>query len=177
MVTVPGVISTFLLDDEMRKEVEKLEEEATGNVLMGMGTGDNQGMKEVFKKGCVVGFITNEKFVWPDPPNVIMQQNGVTVGFDCTAEEAKKYEKDPNYMVMGTFVLNRRESVAGTGKPVIITPPKPYPEVEKNCKIQNAILGSPSTPSDDYIQEKLGFEKNPNNGTFFLGFDITCDNE
>lgn len=177
MKTVPGVLSTFLLDEEMKKEVERLEEEAKGNVLMGMGEGDNQGMKTVFEKEYIIGFITDEKYVWPDPPNVIMQQGGKIIGFDCTQEDVHKYENNPDYMVMGTFILIRNNAVHGQGKPIVVLPPKPCPIVEKNCSIQNAVLGSPSPPSDEYIQSKLGVKKVPGTGTFFLGFDRICTEE
>lgn len=172
LLTIPGIESSFMIDDNIKADIGKLEEQANGCVLMGMGEGDNQGMKAVFERQCLIGFTTNRSFIWPEPPNVIMKQGDVIIGFDCNEEQARAYEKTGEYMIMGTFAMSKEKVPKACGKPKVILPPKPYPVVEEKCGVKNAVLGSPSTPSDDYIHEKLNIDKKSGNGTFFLGFDI-----
>ncbi|WP_338102908.1 hypothetical protein [Methanolapillus millepedarum] len=171
---VKGVDCVFMLTEEDKAAVEKLEEAANGNVLMGMGEGDNQGVKEVFKKECILCFTTTKEYVWPKPPNVIMMQGGEIVGFDCAAEDVCKYEGKVDYLVMGTFIIDKSKVPTASGKPIVILPPKPY-ELDDSCQIKEAVLGSPSTPSDEYIRKVYNFDKSPEKGTFFLGFDLRCD--
>ncbi|MDV0447080.1 hypothetical protein MsAg5_09540 [Methanosarcinaceae archaeon Ag5] len=176
LAQVKGVDQIFLLSDDDKAEIDKLEEAANGNVLMGMGEGDNQGVKEVFKKECIICFTTTREYVWPEPPNVIMMQGGEMVGFDCSAEDVCKYEGHADYLVMGTFIIDKTKIPSASGKPVVILPPKPY-VMGDACQIKEAVLGSPSTPSDEYIRKVYNFDKSPDKGTFFLGFDLVCDVE
>ena len=167
---VKGVEDVFILTDEDKKIVADLEKEAEGRVLMGMGEGDNQGIKEVFKRAHILCVTTNKEYVWPEPPNVIMMQGDVMVGFDCSESDIAKYENHPEYLVMGTFVVSKTKAPKTAGKPIVILPPKPcdLSGVEQACE---AVLGSPSTPSDEYIRQKYGFEISSEKGTFFIGFN------
>ncbi|WNY27037.1 hypothetical protein [Methanolapillus ohkumae] len=170
---VTGVDCVFELTEADKAEIERLEEAANGNVLMGMGEGDNQGVKEVFKKECILCFTTTKAYVWPEPPNVIMMQGGEIVGFDCAVDQVCQYENQPNYLVMGTFIIDKSKVPTASGKPIVILPPKPY-DFKDSCRVKEAVLGSPSTPSDEYIRKAYNFDKSPEKGTFFLGFDFVC---
>lgn len=173
MLQVKGVEEVFVLTQTDKKIIEQLEEEAKGNVLMGMGEGDNQGIAEVFKRENILCFTTNKEYVWPEPPNVIMMQGGEIIGFDCAECDVCNYENNPDYLVMGTFIMNKGKTAGNTGKPIVVLPPKPCDLGE--IKVEDAVLGSPSTPSDEYIREAYEFEKSNEKGTFFLGFNkIKC---
>ena len=171
LLQVKGVETVFILTEKEKEDIAALEKEAEGKVLMGMGEGDNQGVKEVFKREHIFCITTNKEYVWPEPPNVLMVQGGVVVGFDCSGEDAAKYEKDPNYLVMGTFVVSKTKVPNSAGKPIVVLPPKPCDlgGVEHAC---DGILGSPSTPSDEYIRKMHDFIVSPEKGTFFVGFNI-----
>jgi hypothetical protein len=171
LLQVKGVETVFALTDKEKEDVAALEKEAEGKVLMGMGEGDNQGVKEVFKREHIFCITTNKEYVWPEPPNVMMMQGGVMVGFDCSEADVAKYEKDPDYLVMGTFVISKKSNVPKTaGKPIVVLPPKPCDLgcVEQAC---DGVLGSPSTPSDEYIRKMHDFIVSPEKGTFFIGFN------
>jgi len=169
MLQVPGVEDVFVLTDIDKKIVEQLEEEAKGNVLMGMGEGDNQGIAEVFKREHILCFTTTKEYVWPEPPNVIMMQGGEIIGFDFDACDTEKYESNPDYMVMGTFVILKKRGGGGSGKPIVVLPPKPCDLGD--VEAEDAVLGSPSTPSDEYIRQAHNLECSVEKGTFFLGFN------
>jgi len=169
MRQVSGVEEIFELTEQDKEIVNQLEEEAKGNVLMGMGEGDNQGVAEVFKKEHILCFMTNKEYVWPEPPNVIMMQGGEIIGFDCSESDAAQYENQPEYMVMGTFVIRKSKTAGNTGKPIVVLPPKPIDLGD--LKAKDAVLGSPSTPSDEYIRKVYDLEVSVDKGTFFLGFD------
>ncbi|MCL2550237.1 MAG: hypothetical protein FWE78_04855 [Methanimicrococcus sp.] len=169
MLQVPGVEDVFVLTEDDKKIVEKLEEEAKGNVLMGMGEGDNQGIAEVFKREHIMCFTTNKEYVWPEPPNVIMMQGGEMIGFDFNECDIAKYENNPEYIVMGNFVICKTKGGGKSGKPIVVLPPKPCDLGD--IEAEDAVLGSPSTPSDEYIREAYNLECSVEKGTFFLGFN------
>ncbi|MCL2142449.1 MAG: hypothetical protein FWH46_06245 [Methanimicrococcus sp.] len=167
---VKGVDDVFILTEEDKVAVAALEKEAEGNVLMGMGEGDNQGIKEVFKREHILCITTNKEYVWPEPPNVIMMQGEEIIGFDCSEKDIEKYENQPDYFVMGTFVMSKTKAPKSAGKPIVVLPPKPCDlgGIEQAC---DAILGSPSTPSDEYIRKVHDFSASAEKGTFFVGFN------
>jgi hypothetical protein len=158
------------LTEENKTAVAALEKEAEGHVLMGMGEGDNQGIKEVFKREHILCITTNKSYIWPEPPNVLMMQGGEIVGFDCSEKDVAKYDNHPEYLVMGTFVVSKMKSSKTGGKPIVVLPPKPcdLSAVEHAC---DGVLGSPSTPTDEYIRNSYDYEISPEKGTFFLGFN------
>ncbi len=80
---IKGVEETYILGgvEEDKEKVLELEKKAEGAVLMGIGVGDNQGIKEVFKRQIIIAVTTPEKL-----------------------EECKKCK---DMMVMGNFVIYR----------------------------------------------------------------------
>ena len=173
MLQVLGVEDVFELTEIDKKMVEQLEEEAKGNVLMGMGEGNNQGIAEVFKREYILCVTTNKEYVWPEPPNVIMMQGDEVIGFDCSECDIEKYINQPDYVVMGSFVIHKKKTTGNTGKPIVVLPPKSIDLGE--TKTENAVLGSPSTPGDEYIRKTYSLESSAEKGTFFLGFNKKKD--
>lgn len=101
-----GVEDTYVLSEEDKEKILELEKKADGAVLMGLGVGDNQGIKEVFKRQIIIAFTTNMDYVWPEGPNVVLMQYGEKIGEDIydskKLEECKKCE---DMLVMGNLVI------------------------------------------------------------------------
>ena len=81
---IKGVEDTYILNEEDKEKIFELEKKAEGAVLMGMGIGDNQGIKEVLKREIIIAFTTNMDYVWPEGPNVILMQYGEKIGEDIS---------------------------------------------------------------------------------------------
>lgn len=168
---INGIEKIFLLDYKIKTKIIELENEANGKVLIGMGIGDNQGIKTAFNKKYLFALISNKEYKWPSPPNVIMKQNEKIIGFDCTEEEAKVYSKNNDYIVLGTFVIDTKKLPKESSKPVVILPSKSFEELNILCPGINAVIASPSTPSDEYIYIYFNEQKKEGNGTIIVGFD------
>ena len=169
--TIQGIESIFIINENIKQKIIELEDEANGKVLMGMGIGDNQGIKVAFEKKYLLAVITNKEYRWPNPPNVIMMQNNVVIGFDCTKEEVEKYSKNNNYSIFGTFVMYKKKVPNAKGKPIVVLPPKSFDELNNICPGINSVIASPSTPSDEYIYKVFNVQKQNDNGTIIVGFD------
>jgi hypothetical protein len=182
IMDMKGVGTTLLLNEEDRETVRELEKKADEMTLMGLGKGDNKGVKEVLKKDVIFAFITNMDFCWPEGPNVILMHNDCVVGQDLD-DEAKLEElkscKDKlvigNIVIYDTSVLKKMD--VKNNPLIVVMPPKPCKEVENVDKVCNVVMASPSPPSDEYLKEKMGLENVHGTGTVLLGFDFDCSCE
>lgn len=174
---IKGVEETYILDEKDKEKVIELEKKAEGAVLMGLGVGDNQGTKEVFKRQIIIAVTTNMDYVWPEGPNVILMQYGEKVGEDIyDPEKLEECKKCKDMVVMGNFVIYRsavtKPKDAKKEPITVVLPPQKCQEVECVTGVINAILASPSTPSDEYIRSVMGLKPELGHGTFLIGLDL-----
>jgi hypothetical protein len=174
---IKGVDETHILTEKDREKILELEKKAEGAVLMGLGIGDNQGIKEVFKRQIIIAFTTNMNYVWPEGPNVILMQFGEKIGEDIyDTQKLEECKKCKDMMVMGNFVIYRNtvpKPKDAKKEPItVVLPPQKCQELECVNGIINAILASPSTPSDEYIRSVMGLKPATGLGTFLIGFDV-----
>ncbi|AKB27456.1 hypothetical protein MSSAC_0765 [Methanosarcina siciliae C2J] len=174
---IKGVEDTYVLNEKDKEKIFELEKKAEGAVLMGMGVGDNQGIKEVLKREIIIAFTTNMDYVWPEGPNVILMQYGEKVGEDIyDPEKIEECKKCKDMMVMGNFVIYRsavpKPKEAGKEPLTVVLPPQKCEDLECVSSINNIVLASPSTPSDEYIRSVMGLKPAIGLGTFIIGFDF-----
>lgn len=172
-----GVEETYVLNETDKEKVLELEKKAEGAVLMGLGIGDNQGIKEVFKRQIIIAFTTNMDYVWPEGPNVILMQYGEKVGEDVyDPEKLEECKKCKDMIVMGNFVVYKSsvpKPKDAKKEPIkVVLPPQKCNELECITSISNIVLSSPSTPSDEYIRSVMGLKPETGRGTFIIGFDV-----
>lgn len=174
---IKGVEETYVLNEEDKEKVLELEKKAEGAVLMGLGVGDNRGIKEVFKRQVIIAFTTNMNYVWPEGPNVILMQYGEKVGEDVyDPEKLEECKKCKDMIVMGNFVIYKstvpKPKDAKKEPITVVLPPQKCQEVECVKGVSNVILASPSTPSDEYIRSVMGLKPEIGRGTFIIGLDL-----
>ncbi len=174
---IKGVEDTYIITEKDREKILALEKEAEGAVLMGLGIGDNRGIKEVFNRQLIIAFTTNMEYVWPEGSNVVLMQYGEKVGEDIyDPEKLEECKKCKDMMVMGNLVLYRnavpKPKDAKKEPLTVVLPPQKCPEVECASGVTNVVLGSPSTPTDEYIREQMGLQVEKGQGTFIIGLDF-----
>ena len=172
-----GVEDTYVLSEEDKEKILELEKKAEGAVLMGLGVGDNQGIKEVFKRQIIIAFTTNMDYVWPEGPNVVLMQYGEKIGEDIyDSEKLEECKKCDDMLVMGNFVIYKNtmpKPGGGKKEPItVVLPPQKCQDVECVEGVTNVVLASPSTPSDEYIRSVMGLKPAAGLGTFIIGFDL-----
>lgn len=179
---IKGVGDVMVLTDQDRAVVGELEAKADQMTLMGLGIGDNKGIKQVLKNDVILAFITDMNYVWPAGPNVILMHQGHVVGEDVDDPiKLEEYQSCKNHLVIGNVVIYDTDvlkRMQGKDDPIIVVmPPKPCPEVDKVPHVCNVALASPSPPSDEYMKERMGLTLVHGTGTFILGFDFKCASE
>ena len=172
-----GVEDTYVLSEEDKEKILELEKKAEGAVLMGLGVGDNQGIKEVFKRQIIIAFTTNMDYVWPEGPNVVLMQYGEKIGEDIyDSEKLEECKKCDDMLVMGNFVIYENtmpKPGGGKKEPItVVLPPQKCQDVECVEGVTNVVIASPSTPSDEYIRSLMGLKPAVGLGTFIIGFDL-----
>ncbi len=175
--SMKGVEDTYILSEEDKEKILELEKKAEGAVLMGLGVGDNQGIKEVFKRQVIIAFTTNMNYIWPEGPNVILMQYGEKVGEDIyDPEKLEECKKCNDMLVMGNFVIYKssvpKPKDAKKEPITVVLPPQKCQDVECVEGVTNAVLASPSTPSDEYIRSVMDLKPAVGLGTFIIGFDL-----
>ncbi|WP_135605934.1 hypothetical protein [Methanococcoides sp. NM1] len=177
-----GVGKTLVLNEEDRKTIAQLEEKADQMTLMGLGRGDNKGVKTVLQRDVIIPFQTTMEYKWPCGPNVILMHDDKVVGEDIDdADKIKSLEQSSDSLVIGNIVIYDKSvltSLNSKSEPlVVVLPSKPCNEIEELPHVCNATLASPSPPTDEYLKELMGLESEHGTGSFLLGFDIECECE
>lgn len=175
-----GVGKTLVLNEDDRNTIAKLEEKADQMTLMGLGRGDNKGVKTVLQLDVIVPFLTTMDYKWPLGPNVLLMHKDKVVGEDIDdSERLQTFEQNSDSLVIGNIVIYDKcflTSLNSNSEPlVVVMPPKPCDEIECMAHVCNATLASPSPPTDEYIKERMGLTNVHGTGSFLLGFNIECD--
>ncbi len=177
IMEIKGVGKTLLIDDNDRDIIRELEKKADEMTLMGLGRGDNKGVKKVLEKDVIFAFMTDMEYRWPEGPNVILMHDGCVVGEDLDDEEKlEEMRTCKDKLVIGNIVIYDTDVLKKMDKKtnplVVVLPPKPCNEVECVENVCNAVLASPSPPSDEFLKGKMGLDNLHGTGTFLLGFDF-----
>jgi hypothetical protein len=175
--SVKGVDETYILNDDDRLKIDELETKANQMTLMGLGIGDNKGVKCVMECDVVMSFTTDMDYQWPPDSNVILMQNGEVVGEDVSdPEKLKEWEQNKDALVIGNIIIYGRSVLSAlTGKSdplVVVIPPKECPAVENVPGVREAILASPSPPTDEYLKDRMNLKCEHGIGTFLLGINF-----
>ncbi len=175
---IKGVGETYVLPEEDREIIRELEKKADDMTLMGLGRGDNQGIKEVLKKDVVIPFTTSMDYVWPCCPNVILMHHDRVVGEDLDECKLSELKDCKDNLVIGNIVIYDKDLLRSidprTDPLIVVLPPKPCAEVEELPHICNVTLASPSPPTDEFLKQKMDLPQAHGTGTFILGFDFEC---
>ncbi len=167
---VRGIIKVALLGDEEKRKVEVLEREAERKILMGLGRGQNLGLKEVLRKRHVFVCATDVNFVWPKKLLKILCE-GEVVGEDCYDERELKEMKARGELVIGNLVFYRDKLTLmkeKRGEFTVCILPLEIPELSR----YGAVAASPSAPADLYLKELLNVPADDKSlGTILVGID------
>jgi hypothetical protein len=108
---------------------------------------------------------------------VVLMQYGEKIGEDVyDPEKLEECKKCNDMLVMGNFVIYRNAvpKPKDTKKePItVVLPPQKCQDVECVEGVINAVIASPSTPSDEYIRSVMDLKPALGLGTFIIGFDL-----
>ncbi len=170
----PGIRKVKVLDDLAREDLLRLEADAEKRVLMGMGIGLNEGLRKALKREVIIACSTDEDFTWLTGPAVLLKRGDDVIGFLVDSpERIKELKIEENFKIIGeSLVLFPKRVKEAQGRDTFVFIGFTLPDLEDKAHVENAILGIPSQPGDNYLKEKLNEEKKPSFGTIVVGFDL-----
>lgn len=174
---IRGVHQVFILTGEDKRKVSELERQAEQKVMMGLGLGDNRGIKEALKRNFVIAFVTDADYEWPPGPNVVLECRGEVIGEEVSdSKKLEELRKSKDIVSMGNFVLHKNKisklSPMAKEPPLVAFPPKSCPQVENVPGACNTAWGCPSPPACIYLKRRMGADLEDSRfGTVLVGFN------
>jgi len=166
-----GIVKVKRLTEEERAEIIMLEQEAEGNIMMGICPGSNVGLAQAICKREVFGCITDDTMVWPSCSYIKVICGDDVIGQDIYDEKELERLKGEGNIVAGNLVFyrckikilkERRDEMRVHMLPMQI------PELV-TC---GAVVASPSPPTDLYLKSRLGQDGGDSRlGSIIVGID------
>jgi len=178
---IRGVHQASVLTDNDIRRVLDLEKEAEMCAMIGLGRGDNQGVKTALQRDVVIAFVTDKDYVWPTGPNFVIKWKDRVVGEEVTdSKRLDELKKMKSVVLVGNFALykDRMPSISNTMKepPTVLFPPKQCLEIKEVEGVRDAVQGSPCSPTDRYLKKRMGASMDDARlGTVVMGFDLETD--
>ena len=177
-----GVLSVGVLNDEVRKNVMKIEMEKTGELIPVI----NLGVKECLERDFTIAIIKNASFRPPPTATVQFVDNkGNILGEEIVSvEQKKKYENDDSAKFINPdFVLLKDQSdiekdlkqenlEKNPTKQAFVLPPVQFIEVEEIEGTCDVVSSSPDPYADLYLKEYFDFEDDPKLASILIGFNV-----
>lgn len=173
-----GVRVVALLTEQDKVRVLEVEDEANRKVLLGLGRGDNRGLREALGRGVSLVLITDVEFEWPKGPGVLLMWGGELLGRDVDDPvELEMFRCRKDVVVSGNFVFFRDKMPSGRGlaaePPVVVFPSKPFPWLEGEFGVRDAVMGFPCPLSDVFLKRLFDVSVEDRSlGTAIVGFNF-----
>jgi len=176
---IKGVHQTLVLTEEDRRKTLELEEEAQKHVMMGIGYGNNQGVRTVLQRDVAIAFVTDNEYVWPPGPNLILKWKDRVIGEEVTdPKKLDELKKTEGIALIGNFAVykDRMPAVSDMVKmpSTVLFPPKPCLEIKEVKGVFDAIQASPCASADDYLKKRMKANLTDQHlGTALIGFNLS----
>jgi hypothetical protein len=183
ILTVKGVLGVAELNMEQREAIARLEDEAMGKVLGGMGKGRNEGVKECLSREVIMVFFVNMSFDVPKDANMmVLICKDEKVGWDSMDPEAiREYKCDSNFMVLSDFFVMRRDvklnpEAFASGDLYFVFNGIKIKQFSEIPEIKDHIVAVPSPPGFKFLYELFKDKMDLSElriGGFLIGFNLS----
>ncbi|MGQ9719104.1 MAG: hypothetical protein ACUVWK_04620 [Nitrososphaerales archaeon] len=183
MMIVRGVVGVAELNEEQRETVACIEEKSMKNVLVGMGRGKNEGVKDSLSRNIVMVFFMNIDFDLPQDIDMIrLYSGGEMVGMALMdSNRIKEFKKDKNYVVISDFFVLKKgakinSSAFANGEAYFVFNGIQIDQFSRIQEIKDHVVSIPSPPVFDFLKEQFSDKidlSNPQLGALIVGFNLS----
>lgn len=177
-----GVLDVGVLNDEVRKNVIKIEMEKAGEIIPVI----NMGVNECLNRDYTVAIIKNASFRPPPTATVQLVDNkGNLLGEEIVStDQKKKYKEDEKAKFINPdFVLLKDQKdieedlkaenlEKNPTKQAFLLPPVQFIEVEELEDTCDVVSSSPDPLADLYLKKVFDFEDDPKLASILVGFNV-----
>ena len=179
-----GVLHVGVLNDEVRKNITKIEMEKAGEIIPVI----NAGVHECLNREFTVAIIKNASFRPPPTATVQLVDNkGNLLGEEIVnAKQKKRYKEENANFINPDFVLikdqkeiendlKQQNLAKNPTKQAFVLPPVQFIEVEELEDTCDVVSSSPDPLADLYLKEYFHFEDDPKLASILIGFNVKKD--
>ena len=177
-----GVLDVGVLNDEVKKNVIKIEMEKAGEIIPVI----NMGVNECLNRDYTVAIIKNASFRPPPTATVQLVDNkGNLLGEEIVSTyQKKKYKEDKKAKLINPdFVLLKDQKdieedlktdnlEKNPTKQAFVLPPVQFIEVEELEDTCDVVSSSPDPLADLYLKKVFNFEDDPKLASILVGFNV-----
>jgi hypothetical protein len=173
----PGVVGCWILPNEDRESLRRLETES--NLRLGLPGMDivNQGIRDVLDRQHVVLISHSSELRHPPGPIIVIHDEGNIVGEEVwEPSQFEKLSKDPNAIFLGKSLVLYREALRlARGKPLKLAyKALPFPELQEIEGVKDVVSITMTIPVHLRYAQKAGWNPNdPRFGTVLIGFNVS----
>mgnify|MGYP001042413689 CR=1 FL=1 len=177
----PGVVACWVLPDEERDSLRRLETET--NIRLGLPGMEivNEGIRDVLDRQHVVIIHHSPTLRHPPGPIIVICDGERVVGEEVWEPGgAEKLAIDPTVILLGkSLVFSREALMRARGKPLKLAyRVLPFPELEGLPGIQNVVSVTITFPAHFLLARKAGWSPDdPTLGTVLIGFNESKQKE
>ena len=182
-----GVLNVGVLNDDVRKNILKIEMDKAGELIPVI----NMGVNECLNRDYTVAIIKNASFRPPPTATVQLVDNkGHILGEEIVSKEQReKYKNDKSAnMINPDFVLLKDQKdiendlkqdnlEKNPTKQALVLPPVQFIEVEELEDTCDVVSSSPDPLADVYLKNYFNFEDDPKLASILVGFNVKKDDE
>jgi hypothetical protein len=185
LTEVKSIRKVKVLPEEWKEQILELEEKVGEQVLMGLASADNEGVREALQRDVTLILLEGPgcELCKGQKTFYLMNQGDLAGEHVVDPAEIERLKKDPSVLFLSEdFVLytdafprgeeltekiNKRELLC-------VFPPLKIPILEGLRGIRDCVLGWPSPPIDLFLKERIskGDTGDPMMGTYLLGFNL-----
>jgi len=176
MLSIKGIYKVKLLNEQEKRYILELEEQAEKKVLMGLMPGVNQGVRDALSRNFTAAAITQNEFEWPKKGLIRIVHDNEILGEDVRDQEELEKLKRKGYKVIANYIViykyDRLKKLGGFKNTTLVVASLDLAwtrEVPHSCRV---VVGSPSLPADIFIKKIMGIETESGFGSILVGFDL-----
>lgn len=168
--SLKGVRKAFYLDDELRREVGKIEKDRS--MSLGPLTVHNDGVLQCLSRTHVACIVKDSTFRLPPAPTVVLvDENDRTIGRELVGGETPEPGPGQKLIYLGKDFVIFYDG-GRTGHTRFVLPPIPFEEVERIERTARVCSSSPSTDGDFFLRKSADLPDDPKLATILIGFDL-----
>lgn len=175
LMSTPGVVACWVLPDEERDSLRRLEMET--NLRLGIPGMEivNEGIRDILDRQHIILISHSPALRHPPGPIIVICDEERVVGEEIWEPgRLEKLSRDPAAILLGkSLVLYRDALMRARGKPLKLTyKALRFPELEGLAGVKDVVSATITSPVHLRFAEKAGWDpNNPKLGTVLIGFN------
>jgi len=169
----PGIVSCWVLSDEDREPLLRLENDASRRLALPGIEIVNEGIRDVLQRQHVVVILHSPELRHPPAPIIVVLDGERLVGEEIwEPTQMEKLSNDKNAILLGKSLAFNREALReARGKKLkLVYKALPFPELEVPG-IRDVVSVTITIPAHLQFSRKAGWSQDPKLGTVLIGFN------